>query len=276
VLFCAANRPLPLLTGYSLAVAQQVPGRILKVGHRGAPALAPENTLRSLELAVELGCDVVEFDVLDLDDGTLVLAHSDDLEEVSHGAARGRVRPLTLLELREVAPKLPTLDDALAFMGEQAPWTGLHVDIKSRGYEEEVVSALRRHGAVERAVASSFNASSVQALRRLEPRLARGLTYPHSRFRKGARLPAPIPRASLALLRAGLPRRIGSLLRRAGATAAMLHHEVVTPETVEQAHAQGASVFAWTVDDADTLARMVEAGVDGVITNDPRILGATL
>jgi len=67
-------------------------GGFARVGHRGASALAPENTLRALELAVELGCDMLEFDVLDLSDGTLVLAHSDDLREVSHGAAAGRVR----------------------------------------------------------------------------------------------------------------------------------------------------------------------------------------
>ena len=77
-------------------------GRVLRIGHKGAAALAPEkhaalapeNTLRSLALAVELGCDLVEFDVLSLDDGTLVLAHSDDLREVSHGSSHGRVRPL--------------------------------------------------------------------------------------------------------------------------------------------------------------------------------------
>jgi glycerophosphoryl diester phosphodiesterase len=259
-----------------MAVELQAPGRILKVGHRGAAALAPENTLRSLELAVELGCDLVEFDVLDLDDGTLVLAHSDDLEEVSHGAAQGRVRPLTLAQLRELAPEVPTLEDALAFMGDRAPQTGLHVDVKARGYEGEVVEALRRHRAVERSVVSSFYAASVRDLARLEPGLARGLTYPHHRFEVGSRLPAPLPRAGLALLRTGLPRRIGDLLRRARATAAMLHYDVVTPAVVESAHARGAPVFAWTVDDAETLGRMIGAGVDGVITNDPGIFRDTL
>ena len=90
------------------------PGQFARVGHRGASALAPENTLAALELAVELGCDMLEFDVLDLVDGTLVLAHSGDLREVSHGAARGRVRRRALADLRQVAPGLPTLDEARA------------------------------------------------------------------------------------------------------------------------------------------------------------------
>ena len=76
---------------------------MLCVGHKGAAALEAENTLRSLERAVELGVDVVEFDVLDLRDGTVVLAHSDDLFEVSHGAATGRVRSKSLEELRRAA-----------------------------------------------------------------------------------------------------------------------------------------------------------------------------
>ncbi len=84
------------------------PGRPLRIGHRGAPALAPENTIASLERAVAHGVDVVEIDVLDTHDGELVLAHADDLHAVSHGLAAGRVRPLTLERLRAVAPALPT------------------------------------------------------------------------------------------------------------------------------------------------------------------------
>src|SRR6059058_5692802 len=108
--------------------------RVARVGHRGAAALAPENTLRSLELAVELGCDMLEFDVLPLRDGTLVLAHSNDLREVSHGAARGRVRSRTLDTLRRVAPDLPTFDQALTFL-EGFPQIGLQIDLKVRGVE---------------------------------------------------------------------------------------------------------------------------------------------
>ena len=146
-------------------------GRLLRVGHKGAAALAPENTLESLERAVELGCDLVEFDVLDLHDGTLVLAHSDDLWEVSHGSARGRVRGLMLDELRAVAPGLPTLDEALSFFAREATGTGLQLDLKPRGHEPALVDALRRHGLVERSLVSSFDAQSLRELARLEPGL---------------------------------------------------------------------------------------------------------
>ena len=247
-------------------------GRLLRVGHKGAAALAPENTLESLERAVDLGCDLVEFDVLDLEDGTLVLAHSDELWEVSHGAARGRVRGSTLEDLRTVAPRLPTLDEALDFLGERAPAVGLHVDLKWHGYEKEAVDALRRHGAVERTVVSSFHARSLREVARREPALARGLTYPWDRHgMSGRRLLAPVVLPGLAGLRRALPLRIGRLLERAEASAAMLYYGVVTRAAVRSCHARGAAVFAWTVDTPSVLQRMARAGVDGVITNDPRI-----
>jgi glycerophosphoryl diester phosphodiesterase len=258
------------------AVELRAQGRILRVGHRGAAALAPENTLRSLELAVELGCDLVEFDVLDLADGTLVLAHSDDLQEVSHGAASGGVRRLRLQELRELVPELPTLDDALAFMNEHAPATGLHVDVKARSREEAIVDALSRHGVVDRAVVATSDLGSLRAFGRLEPGLARGLTYPRARLGWGEHLPAPFPRLGAALLRVGLQRRLRTLLPRVEAGAAMLQHGVVSNAVVESVHSLECSVFAWTVDDSALLERMVEAGVDGVITNDPRIFRDTL
>jgi len=246
-------------------------GRPLRVGHKGAAALEPENTLRSLVRAVELGCDLVEFDVLGLDDGTLVLAHSDDLFEVSHGAARGRVRALPLAALREVAPELPTLDEALERL-RSAGGTGLQVDLKGSGFEEAVVRAIRRHDLVERSVVSTFHVPSLLRLAALEPALGRGLTYPVDRRGLSQRpLLAPAAAAAAACLRRALPHRISGLLERARAGAAMLHHSVVSPAAVRLAHDRGAAVFAWTVDDPGLLDRMVAAGVDAVITNDPRI-----
>jgi glycerophosphoryl diester phosphodiesterase len=249
--------------------------RTLRVGHKGAAALEPENTLRSLSRAVELGCDLVEFDVLSLDDGTLVLAHSDDLLEVSHGAADGRVRDRSLAALREAAPELPTFDEALELLADASD-VGLQVDLKGEGFEDRVAAALRRHGLVERAVVSTFHAPSLLRLAGVDPAIARGLTYPVDR--RGVsqrRLLYPVALTAAAGLRRALPGRIAGLLRRARASAAMLHWSVVSPAAVARAHAEGAAVFAWTVDDQALLRRMVVAGVDAVITNDPRIFGTS-
>ncbi|MGE5274827.1 MAG: glycerophosphodiester phosphodiesterase [Verrucomicrobiota bacterium] len=249
-------------------------GGLLRVGHRGAAALEPENTLRSLARAVELGCDVVEFDVIELHDGTLVVAHSDDLLEVSHGAAPGRVTTKSLAALRDVAPELPTLDEALELLGGFDP-IGVQVDLKGSGHEAAVADAIRRHGLIGRSVVSTFHAPSLLRLMEVEPGLARGLTYPVDRHRLAERrLLAPAVVSTAAALRRTLPRRIARMLHRVEASVAMLHFSVVSSAAVERAHAHGAAVFAWTVDDETLLARVGAAGVDGVVTNDPRIFAS--
>jgi glycerophosphoryl diester phosphodiesterase len=252
-------------------------GLPLIIGHKGAAALEPENTLRSLTRAVELGVDLVEFDVLDLADGTLVLAQ-DDLDEVSHGAAQGTVRSRTLETIRSVAPELPTFDEALAFFAEQAPAVGLRVDLKWTGFEPTAVEALRAHGLLERTLVSTPVAASLRRVAELEPGLAVGLTYPFDRrgFSQ-RRVLTPLVLGALAGLRRTLPQRLGSLLASARASVAVLQHRVISPAVVRRAHAAGAPpVVAWTVDDGPTVRRLALAGVDAIVTNDPRIVRATL
>ena len=247
-------------------------GRFARVGHRGAAALAPENTLRSFALAVELGCDMLELDVLALRDGTVVLAHSHHLREVSHGAARGRVRGRSLAALRELAPELPTLDEALDSFGRDFGGIGLQVDVKARGIEGAVVAALRRHGALERSWVSGFDAASLRRFAAIEPSLPRSYTLPRDRLGISKRGPlAPTLRAAVATIGASLPRRLPALLRRARAGAVTLHHSIASPAAIARAHELGAAVYVWTVDDAALAQRLVDARVDGIITNDPRI-----
>jgi glycerophosphoryl diester phosphodiesterase len=223
-------------------------GRMLRIGHRGAAGLAPENTIESLRLALELGCDLVEFDVHDLD-GALVLVHD---------------RPAGPV------PGLPTLDEALDFLaGTEA---GVHLDLKAPEAEEAVAAALRRHGLVERTVVSSFRPETLRALAGAEPGVRLGLTYPEDRRGLGQRRAvAPLVRPALAGMRAALPLRIPRLLAGAGASAAMLHFAVVSEAAVRRCHALGAPVLVWTVDERAGLPRLDGMGVDGVITNDPGI-----
>ena len=250
-------------------------GPVIRVGHRGAAALAPENTLRAFEAAVAAGVDAIEFDVLDLPRGPLVLAHSDDLHEVSHGAAAGLVRDLDLSELRAVAPELPTLDEALAWLA--AHDLVVHVDLKLTTRLDELVAALERHGVAERTVVSGFHVPSLHEIARLAPRVGIGRTYPEDRYGVSRRRALrPVIRASTAALRRSFARRVPAMLERAGAAALMLHHAVVSRTAVERAHASGAAVWAWTVDDPTEVERLVNAGVDALITNDPAMLTATL
>jgi glycerophosphoryl diester phosphodiesterase len=229
-------------------------GQFARVGHRGASAIAPENSLEALELAVELGCDMLEFDVLARADSTVVVAHD-----------RGALS----------APGLATLDEALAFCAERLPGIALQVDLKRRGYESAVVDALRRHGVLERSWVSGFDAVSLRRVAVIEPNLARSYTMPRDRFGISKRGPlAPVVRGALASIGSSLPRRLPGLLRRAQAHAATLHHSIASPEAIARAHEAGAAVYVWTVDDPQLADRLIDAGADGIITNDPRIFAS--
>jgi glycerophosphoryl diester phosphodiesterase len=252
-------------------------GRPLVIGHRGAAALVPENTLASFRAALELGVDLIEFDVLELEAGDLVLAHSDDLREVSHGAAAGSVRDRTLASLREVAADLPTLDEALEYFRTDATEVGVHADLKSPSSVDEVVAAVRRFGLVERTFVSSFHASALRRLRQLEPLIATGVAFPNDRLeisrRRGSR---PFVAVGLRGLRPLTPAFAARLLARSGASALVLQHTLVTPGTVRRSHARGAAVVAWTIEREQEFARVDAAGADAIVVDNPALFVSTL
>jgi glycerophosphoryl diester phosphodiesterase len=208
---------------------------LLKVGHRGAAALAPENTLEGFRLAVQLGMDMVELDVLP----GLVLGH-DHLGS--------------------------TLDEVLDLFAGELTATQLLVDLKRPGYEAEVVSALRERDLAARSIVCSTSPAS---LRRVEG-VRRSLSYPEDRRGlSDRRWLSPAVCCTLAGLRSALPLRIARMCASAGADVVTLHHSVVSPALLRRCPVP---VFVWTVDDAQLAERMAGLGVAAIITNDPRIL----
>jgi glycerophosphoryl diester phosphodiesterase len=224
-------------------------GRPLRIGHRGAAALAPENTLPSFRAAVDAGVDVIEFDVIAAPDGRLVVSHS----------------------VEEMQAATPTLDAVLQFFVEEAPGVGVHVDLKRFGRERELVEALRRNGLLERCFVSSVFIRTARRLAALDGPPA-GITVPRAVLRiSDEGCSAPIAKVGLRLLRLVLPYVARPLLAVTRARAVVMHHTLVTPKSVRAVHARGAAVITWTVDDPVELARVDTAGVDGIITNDPRL-----
>ena len=225
-------------------------GPLLRIGHRGAAALAPANTIAAVEAALALGVDMVELDVLGRPDRTLVLGHSH----------------------RELEAEPATLEDVFAFLSEQSPGTGLLADVKGGGFERELVEALRRHDLVGRAVAATNKLGTLQALRRLEPGLACSRTYPPGRLYLGRRRTfVPIVGPLRLGLRLLLPSRIETIVGEADVSATTLDHRLISRATVERCHSLGVAVLAWTVNDRAVLRKLDGLGVDGVITDDPRI-----
>jgi glycerophosphoryl diester phosphodiesterase len=230
---------------------QQDTRRVRRVGHRGAGAHEPQNTLRSFERAIAMGVDMVETDVRQLRDGALVLAHDETV--------RGSGRELTvadhnLAELQSLdlghGERVATLEEALSLVRGRC---GMMADLKGEGFEAELIAALQASGLPrEQIVIPGGSAASRSLIRQIDPSL-------------------PI---SLSLGAEWHDRITDEFIDAIDTDAVTWHYRLITLERVVLLHERGLFVYTWTVDDPETLRRVLDAGVDGVITNRPELFGA--
>jgi glycerophosphoryl diester phosphodiesterase len=228
-----------------------------RVGHKGAAHIEPGNTLASFDAARRHGVDMVELDVLsEKQDGSgrLVVAH--DYED-----ARRR-SPISF-------------EQALAHLaGPDFEGIELDVDVKLPGYEMRVVEALREHGLIERTLISGMFTSGLSQIRAAEPGLRLGWSVPRVRRDYTTDMLTAIPAlAALTGYRAMLPRKARAALLDGRFDAIMAHWRVVTPALVRAVREGGGELYVWTVDDASKIEKLTAMGVDGIITNDPRLFG---
>ena len=226
-----------------------------RVGHKGADLIEPGNTLASFDAALAHGVEMIELDVLaERADGggELLVAHD---HEALHGQA-----PLRF-------------GQALAHLaGERFATLEFDIDVKLPGYEHRVVQALREAGLIERSLVSCMFPQALVRIRALEPKLRLGWSVPRVRRDYTTTMLTAIP--ALAILtgyRATLPGRARTALRAGRYDAIMAHWRVVTPALVRAVHEAGGELYVWTVDDAARIAKLTAMGVDGIITNDPRL-----
>jgi glycerophosphoryl diester phosphodiesterase len=238
------------------------PAALRLVGHKGADLIAPGNTLESFAAAVAAGANTIELDVLWTPDGhpdlappqrsQLVIAHD------WHDAARRA--PLRLAE---------ALD---AFADPPLDRVEIDLDIKLGGREDEIVAELLGHGLIERAMISTMELSSLAVIGGLEPALRRGWTYPKVgrdwASKRWARAPML---AALAAMRRRLPRLAAGALPRLGVAAMWVYHPLITRRLAAVTEAAGVELIAWTVDDLGQMRRLLERGVNGLCSNDPRL-----
>ena len=226
-----------------------------RVGHKGADLIEPGNTRASFDAALRHGVDMIELDVLSQrtdGSGELLVAH--DYEDVR---AREPLRFEQALE-HLASERFAALD--------------FDIDVKIPGYERRVVEALRRFGLIERSLISSMFPQSLARIRALEPALRLGLSVPRVRRDYTTDMLTAIP--ALAILtgyRAMLPARARTGLRERRYDAIMAHWRVVTRALVRAVHEGGGELYVWTVDDSARIAKLTALGVDGIITNDPRL-----
>ena len=233
------------------------------VGHGGAGDFFPGNSKQSIEKALELGVDRIELDVQLAADGELVLCHDDDLE------INGRKRPVRELPVgavRGVLDGLLTLDEAIELTRGKAP---LMIDMKSRGYDEPISSAIRRHDIAKDTIVSSTWAVSLRAVREQAPGVRIGLSTGHisTVMRRNA-----LVTISSTLLSVLTPPPAIAVAKAIGADALMLNYRVCSDLFVTLAHRAGLLVYPWTVNHPRWIRDMFERSVDGIISNRPDLV----
>lgn len=224
--------------------------RPLILGHRGAPREAPENTFGAFRLALEGGADGVELDVQRSADDVPVVIHDLTLERTTTGAGEVRAHRWEVLRTLQAGP-----DEPLRSLAETAAWAAgagawLNVELKAEGTEAPSLAVLERAGVLEHTLVSSFLPTVVLAVGRLAPGVRRALVT-----------------ETWGTVEAGL-------VRDSGAGGVCIERGLATPERLRELRDAGLAVVVWTVDDPGEVATLLRAGVDAVITNEPRAAAA--
>ena len=149
---------------------------MLRIGHRGARAYEPENTLRSYKKALDLGVDAIELDVRKTRDNHVVVIHDADVKKTTNG--KGLVADLTLKEIKELATdkgeKIPTLEEALEFIDNKAK---ILIELKEQGYEEKVLATITAKKLEKNVIIVSFHEDALAKTRQLSSTIETGLIY---------------------------------------------------------------------------------------------------
>ncbi len=232
---------------------------VLNWGHRGAPEAAPENTLSAFKEAVALGAHGVELDVMLSSDGEIVVIHDYTLDKTTDGS--GPVKDYSLAELKRLdagswfseefsGEPIPTLQEVIDALDSSV---FLNIEIKSEtpatdGLEKAVAHTVAQNNLYDRVIVSSFNPISLIRVKMADKRIDVGLIYAPdlaNYLSEGWFVPILRPEA--------------------------LHprFDMVDEDYMEWARKKGFQVSVWTVNETEDMKRMLDLGVDSIITDRP-------
>jgi glycerophosphoryl diester phosphodiesterase len=218
---------------------------MLRIGHRGARAYTPENTLASFKKALEIGVDAVELDVRKTKDNQLVVIHDADVKRTTNG--KGLVSELTLKEIKNFSAdgeKIPTLEEALDFLDKKVK---VFIELKEAGVEEQVLSIVHAKSIEKNVVIVSFLEDVLKKVRELDKDIETGLIY--------AKHKNPI--------KAALELKANYLLAL---------YRFTHTANVAKAHENGLKVVVWTINNPEEVEEYAKKGVDGISSDKPDIL----
>jgi glycerophosphoryl diester phosphodiesterase len=265
--------------------------RVLSYAHQGGAWEAPSSTLFAIRRAVEVGASGIELDVHATSDGQLVVGHDDTVDRTTHG--RGPIHTLTLAEVRELdnaywwapgadvspgldpgaypyrgrAPEdhdfgIATLDEVLDLL-DGHPEVAINLDIKATApavpaYEDRLASTLAGHGHLDRVIVASFLDIATERFRGYAPDVATSAgTLAVAEFWRALTQGGAAPTLEHVALQ----------------VPAVYGEQVLVDERfVEVAHDRGLAVHVWTINDEAEMARLLDLGVDGIISDRPTTL----
>jgi glycerophosphoryl diester phosphodiesterase len=232
------------------------------VAHRGASGHAPENTMAAFQSAVAMGARFIETDLQLTRDARVIAIHDSTLDRTTNG--HGQVHSHTLEEIRALdagawfgsratvsyaGERVPILDEILSYSRDHD--INFYLEIKAGsawGLEHAVVAAVRNAEASARVVILSFDPSTLDSVYRLDETMMTGFLCEH-------------PSNDL------VERAV-----RVGARQLAPRGDLITPALVKKAHEAGLQVVAWTINEPEQMRRLMDAGVNGIMTDYPDLL----
>ena len=215
------------------------------IGHRGARAIDPENTMRSIKTAITCGAHMVEVDVRLSKDGIPIVIHDETVDRTTNGS--GSVSEMYAHEICELdaggGENVPMLDDVLQFI--KTADIILIIEIKEVGIEDIVIDSIKNNKMEDHVIVSSFFHPSVLNLKRAEPGIKTGVIF--------SSLPV---RAWMLAIDANADIMFPKLIRTTG-------------DLVKGAHEHGIAVYPWIVNTREDFLRAAEMGVDGIVSDHP-------
>jgi len=248
------------------------------IGHRGFCAFAPENTLPAFQLALDAGVDMVELDYRQSADGQLLVIHDPDLDrttnaclhwsgkhiQVEHKTA-GEIRALdagSWFDPRYAGTRVPLLSEALDLIQPR----GLALLERKSGDVDSIVRLLHAKAQHGRVIVQSFDWRFLHALHERMPEQPLAALGPLAGLPGVKKAPGVFGQLTGRWLKA---------LRKTGASMVVWNKQVSKP-AVRQAHNQGLKVWVYTINRPELAARLLDIGVDGIITNNPALIWKTM
>lgn len=221
----------------------------LKIGHRGAKGLEPENTLRSFSKAIDLGVDMIEFDVRLTKDKKVVVIHDDKLDRTTNG--KGLVKEKDLKEIKKLSAgkkeRIPTLEETLDSVAKRVK---VNIELKGEKTAESVSKIIDKYLKNKKwplgyFFVSSFNYQELEDFKKFQPKVKLGIIAENKEtdFLKAAK--------QLRAFSINLPM------------------ELINKKLVKNLHGKGFKIFAWTVNKKSDIIEMKLLEIDGIISDYP-------